>query len=293
MTSLIPILVAVVALVLGVLLILTLTGRSKSNAAATVERSKNTKGREALIRSASKKLASNPRDPKALTEVGAIYFIDQSWEKAYKVYQVLVELAQGGGQGVNAFEASFRMGMSALKIGNTNEAYRGFSMARSINANDFEANYNLGALEFDRKNYDRATQLLQVAAKRDPEHPATLRLLGHAFFRLKKAKEAMTFIRKAIDLAPDDKESLFTLGECYQEAGQVDQALRIFAHLRADPILGPNACLYSGTINMDQHQTEKAIQDFEIGLRHKGMKPDVATDIRYRLANCCKLSIIA
>ncbi|MHC6202498.1 tetratricopeptide repeat protein [Breznakiellaceae bacterium SP9] len=266
-----------------------LTGRSKQNVSADLERSKTTKGREAVLKSASKKLASNPRDPKALTDVGAIYFMDQSWEKAYKVYQILVELAQSGqgqGQGLNAFEVSFRMGMSALKIGNANEAYRGFNMARTIRPNDFEANYNLGALEFDRKNYERAAQLLQVAAKIDPEHPATLRLLGHSFFRLKKAKEAMAFIRKAIDLAPDDKESLFTLAECYQEANQVEQALRIFAHLRADPVLGPNACLYSGTINMEQHQTDKAIQDFEIGLRHKGMKPEVATDIRYRLATC-------
>jgi restriction endonuclease Mrr len=94
----------------------------------------------------------------------------------------------------------------------------------------------------------------------------------------------MNFIRKAIDLAPDDKESLYTLAECYYEANQTEQAQRIFSHLRADPAMGPNACLISGMINTEARQYEAAIQDFEIGLRHQNIKPDVLVELRYRLA---------
>jgi tetratricopeptide (TPR) repeat protein len=113
-----------------------------------------------------------------------------------------------------------------------------------------------------------------------------LRTLGHAFFRLKKNKEAMTYIRKAIDLAPDDKESLFTLAECYYEANQTEQALRVFTHLRGDPVMGASACLTCGIINSEVRQYEKAIQDFELGLRHENIKPDVKVELRYRLAQC-------
>jgi hypothetical protein len=101
---------------------------------------------------------------------------------------------------------------------------------------------------------------------------------------MKKNKEAMTYIRKAIDLAPDDKESLYTLAECYYEANQTEQAQRIFAHLRGDPVMGASACLISGTINADARQYDKAIQDFELGLRHENIKPDVRIDLCYRLA---------
>ena len=94
----------------------------------------------------------------------------------------------------------------------------------------------------------------------------------------------MTFIRKAIDLAPNDKESLYTLAECYQEANQTEQALRIFNHLRADPVMGPESCLIAGTIHLDTRQYEAAIQDFEIGLRHQNIKADILMDLRYRLA---------
>jgi tetratricopeptide (TPR) repeat protein len=65
---------------------------------------------------------------------------------------------------------------------------------------------------------------------------------------------------------------------------QTEQAVRIFSHLRADPQMGPNACLFSGTINMNSHQYEQAIQDFEIGLKHEIIKPDISLELKYRLA---------
>jgi len=139
-------------------------------------------------------------------------------------------------------------------------------------------------LEFERKNYEKAVQLLAAARTQDPDSPAVLRYLGHSLFRLKKPKEAMNFIRKAIDLAPEDKESLYTLAECYHEANQIEQALRIFNHLRADPVMGPNSCLIAGTIHLDTRQYEAAIQDFEIGLKHTNIKVDILAELRYKLA---------
>jgi tetratricopeptide (TPR) repeat protein len=101
---------------------------------------------------------------------------------------------------------------------------------------------------------------------------------------MKRSKEAMSYIRKAIDLAPDDKESLYTLAECYYEASQTEQALKIFGHLRPDPIMGPNACLFAGTIHMESRKNDLAIQDFDMGLKHQNIKPEIATDLRYYLA---------
>jgi tetratricopeptide (TPR) repeat protein len=228
-------------------------------------------------------LDQNPRDPEALAELGDLYYREENWDQAYKTYGTLSEL---GTQGPNEFEANLRCGMSALKLGLIEEAHRALSAARSMNQNSFEVAYNLGVLEFQRKNYEKAIQILNQARIQDPEHAPTLRTLGHAFFRLKKNKEAMTYIRKAIDLAPDDKESLFTLAECYYEANQTEQAVRVFSHLRGDPAMGASACLTCGIINTEARQYEKATQDFELGLRHENIKPEVKVELRYRLAQC-------
>ncbi|MDR0376060.1 MAG: tetratricopeptide repeat protein [Treponema sp.] len=232
------------------------------------------------LKEAHKKLAQNPKDPEALLTVADDFYAQGNWEEAYKTYTTLTEV---GGSG-DEFTVYCHYGVCAFKLGLIDNAYKGLTVARSLKQNDFDVNFNLGVIEFQRKNYERAVQLLQSARIVNPEDAATLRCLGHAFFKLNKHKEAMTFIRQAMDIAPNDKESLFVLGECYLEAKQVDQALKIFTHLRSDPVMGANACLICGNINIDMHAYDKAIENFEIGLKHENIKPDVALELRYRLA---------
>jgi lipopolysaccharide biosynthesis regulator YciM len=282
MSGMVSILAAVLGLVIIVILFIVINERSRGGG---LKRGKHEKSREALGKEAMKRLGQNPRDPGALYTMGDVFFQDSAWEKALKVYETLLEIiASGQAPGINEFEVNLHYALSALKLNMDDSAYRALTTARSLRQDNFEVNFNLGYLEFQRKNYEKAIQLLQQARVQDPESPAVLRYLGHAFFRIKKPKEAMNFIRKAIDLAPDDKESLYTLAECYYEASQTDQAQRIFTHLRADPNMGPSACLFSGTINAEARQYEAAIQDFEIGLKHQNIKPDVQMELRYRLA---------
>ncbi|MCL2043886.1 MAG: tetratricopeptide repeat protein [Treponema sp.] len=246
---------------------------------------KRSKDRDSRLQEANRRLAHNPLDAEALSVLGDVYFGDESWDRAMKAYETLSDLiSRTQIPGIEAFEVHSRYALSALKLNMTDQAYKGFTMARSLKQNNFEVNFNLGTLEFERKNYEKAIQLLKMAQAMNPESPAVLRYMGHAYFRLKKPKEAMSFIRKAIELAPDDKESLYTLAECYYEANQTDQALRIFNHLRVDPVMGPSACLISGTIHVEVRRNDLAIQDFEMGLKHQNIKPDILAELQYYLA---------
>jgi len=246
---------------------------------------KRTKGKEIILREANKRLAQNPLDPEALSSLGDLYFQEDSWDKAIKPYETLADIVtRSAVQGINTFEVYSRLGQCAMKLNMTELAHRGYSMARTLKIDSFEVNSSLGMLEFEMKNYEKSIQLLQQARLQNPESPSILRYMGHAFFRLKKPKEAMSFIRKAIDIAPNDKESLYTLAECYYEANQTDQALRIFSHLRPDPVMGPNACLTSGIIHVETRRYELAVQDFDMGLKHQNIKPDILLELRYNLA---------
>jgi tetratricopeptide (TPR) repeat protein len=278
----IPVLIGVLAIILVIGLIFIMSSRSGK---ALLGSGKMIKDREIAIREANKRLVQNPNDVEALYTLATVYFEEENWDKAMKVYESLIEKTSTNTvKGIDPFEIQLRYGLSAKKLNLLEQAYKGFSTARTYRQDNFEVNYELGAIEFERKNYERAVKLLQQARTQNPDNPAVLRFLGHALFRLKKPKEAMTFIRKAIDLAPDDKESLYTLGECYQEANQTEQALRIYNHLRADPVMGPNACLIAGTMHLDARKYEAAIQDFEIGLKHQKIKPDILVELRYRLS---------
>jgi tetratricopeptide (TPR) repeat protein len=282
MSGLLPILAVVVILIIVVLIFVLMMGRSRDGSGG---RRRGSMNRDAAMRDANKKLSQNPKDPQALKTLADIYFEDEAWDRAMKQYEILGEVCSTGAPpGIDEFSIHLRYGISALKLNMLDQAYKGFSTARGLRQDNFEVNYNLGYLEFQRKNYEKAIQLLNQARALEPDNPAVLRYMGHAFFRLKKPKEAMNYIRKAIDVAPDDKESLCTLAECYYESNQTDQALRIFNHLRADPVMGPHACLYAGMIRTDTRFYEEAIQDFEIGLKHQNIKPDILVELRYRLA---------
>jgi len=251
----------------------------------SIESGRLTKDRDAAIKDANKRLIQNPNDPQALYTMASVYFEEGNWDKAIKAYESLIDqLSVSTIQGIDVYEVFLRYGKSARKLNLLDQAYKAFTTARGHKQDSFEVNFELGVLEFDRKNYEKAVQLLTSARTRDPDNPAILRSLGHALFRLKRPKDAMNYIRKAIDIAPDDKESLYTLGECYQEANQTEQALRVYNHLRADPVMGPSACLNAGLIHLNTRQYEMATQDFEIGLRHQNIKADVLAEIRYRLA---------
>jgi tetratricopeptide (TPR) repeat protein len=275
MDGVIPILAAGLVLGIGAVLVVSLMGRSRGG--------HKTKGRDAIVRDANKKLTQNPRDHGALLAIGDVYYQEENWEQALRAYETLSELTTTY-PSMDEFTINQRYGIAALKMNQPNEAYKALTTAMAINPGDFEVNYNLGSLEFQRKNYEKAILHFQKAKLKDPEHAPTLRGLGHSLFKTRKYKEALASIRKAIELAPDDKESLYTLAECYFEANQTDQALKIFAHLRADPVMGPSACLFSGTINANQRQNEKAVEDFEIGLKHENIKPEILIELKYRLA---------
>jgi tetratricopeptide (TPR) repeat protein len=280
--SMIPILIGIAAFVLVVIVIVFMISRTSN---VSSKGTKSSKEFEASVREANKRLAQNPNDAEALLILANAYFDEETWDKAMQTYEAVIDHLPGSRiQSAEHFTIYKRYGIAARKLNMLEQAYKGFSTARSQRQDDFEVNYELGALEFERKNYEKSIQLLSQARSQEPDNPAVLRYMGHALFRLKKPKEAMTFIRKAIDLAPDDKESLYTLGECYHEANQTEQALRIFNRLRADPVMGPNASLVSGTMHLDTRQYEAAVQDFEIGLKHQNIKADILAELRYRLA---------
>ena len=282
MVGIVPLLVVVIFLAAVLIALLLVTGK-KGDRSNDKRKKQKTKGRDAIIREATRRLAQNPKDPESLVAIGDVYYRDEAWDKALKTYEVLIDLC-GSNPDLDEFEVNMRYGMAALKLGRIDDAHKGLVIARTLKQSNFEVNYNLGNLEFNKKSYEKAIQLLQQARTQDPEHVPTLRYLGHALFRVKNYRESLALLKKAIDLSPDDKESLYAMAECYYELNQTDQAIKIFTHLRADPMLGPNASLFAGTIHLNQHQFPKAIMDFEIGLKHENLKVEVAVELKYRLS---------
>ncbi len=241
------------------------------------------KDTNAIIREANKRLSQNPKDPDALLALAEAHFQTQKYDKAMRSYSILLELCATNKE-LDEFTITLRYAIAAMKLQNFDEAYKSFMICKTMNPEVFDVNYNLGYLEFRKGNFEKAAVLLANARKADPEHGPTLKYFGHSLFKISKYKEAAGVLRKALEIQPEDKETLFILGQVYHNLSQNEQALKVFTHLRPDPVMGPNAALYAGTIHISANQYDKAILDFEIGLRHENIKPETALELRYRLA---------
>ncbi|MFP4643302.1 MAG: tetratricopeptide repeat protein [Spirochaetales bacterium] len=240
--------------------------------------------RATILKKANKRLAQNPKDARALSEIGDLYYREQDWEKAFATYNALLELAPSA-EGIDEFDVTLRHALSALRTDKLDEAYKGLAYARQHRPDLFEVNHNLGYLEYRKKNYEKAAALLREANEQQPEHGPTLRYYGQTLFRLKQYRNAITMLQRAVSQEPGDKESQYVLAQCYYELGQNEQALKIFSHLRADPVYGPSASLRSGIIRAQQKKYDQATKDFEIGLKHAKIKQEVKLELKYRLAN--------
>jgi tetratricopeptide (TPR) repeat protein len=281
--ELLPLAAAVVILLIVAVVLSIAFSAKKADRPGRNEKKLSSKDRNQVLKEANRRLAANPKDHKALAALGDLAWEDQDWERAFKAYSTLAEVGAGSAD-VDEFQVNSRYGIAAFRLGRLDDAYKGLMVARTIKQDDFDVNYNLGVLEYQKKAYEKAVVLLKQASTLNPDHTQALRQLGHAYFKIKAYRDALFSLRKALDLEPGDKESLFTAAECYYELGNLEQALKVFTHLRADPGLGPSAALFAGTIHMNQRQYDKAVADFEIGLRHQDIKIDVVLELKYRLA---------
>ena len=244
---------------------------------------KHKRDRESLVREANRSLSQNPKDPEALQTLADLYYDEQAWDKAFKTYAALLEISATSPD-LDGYYINLRHGLSALQLKQYDTAYKSLVFARSLTSGGFDLNYNLGYLEFLRRNYEKAVSMLRAAREEQPEHVGSNRYLAQALYKIKKYNDAIGLLRRVVELQPEDKESLFVLAQAYFELGQEDQAARIFSRLRTDPTYGPRAALFSGTIRLKQKQYENAQTDFELGLRHQNIQPEIAVELRYRLA---------
>lgn len=284
-TIFVPILLAGIAvLAVGGYLLIGKRDSSNAGQAKRPKKQQRTRDRSAILRDANRRLSNNPRDHEALRSLADLYFEEQAWDKAMKSYGVLVNMAATNSD-VNEFEVTARHGLSALQLNDYETAYKDLLLARSMNTESFEVEYNLGYLEFRRGNAERAVQLLTNANGMRPEHIPTQRYLGRALYKGRRYKDAQRHLRAVVDAEPEDREALFYLAQSHYELGQNDQALAIYTHLRPDPVLGAHAALYAGSIRASKRDYEQAIIDFELGLRHEKVRPEVELEMRYRLAD--------
>lgn len=257
----------------------------KNGGGSTKDKKTSNRNKAQIIKEANKKLAKNPHDPVGLIPLGDVYFSSQIWDKAYLIYNDLSKLDSKSGF-VNLDECFLRLGISALQLGKNPEAVQALVSAYKINSVSFENNFYLGKAMFNQKLYEKSVPLFKKAILAKPESTGVYFLLAQSLYFAKKYRECLSFFKKALDEDPSNKEALFNMSDAMFQEGRGDRAIKIFMHLRADPVYGARSCLRAGIFHTKINDLNSAIQDYEIGLKHENEPSDIRVEIEYNLARC-------
>ena len=243
------------------------------------------KNKAQIIKEANKILAKDPHNPDGLEPLGDVYFISSIWDKALPIYDTLTKLGIKDGR-INLYNAYYRAGICCIRLERYPEAINYLVGATKLNGTTYEANFSLGYAFFKSTAYDKAIPLFKKALIINPAQTELNRYLGQSFYNSNKFRDSLPYLRKALDEDPSDKETLFCMANAMVQEGHGEKSIKVFMHLRADPVYGARSCLQAGLYHAKLNQIDEAIQDFEIGLKHENTPPDIKIDIQYNLARC-------
>ena len=278
------IIAAVVILSVVVLLVVIFGSKGKSGGKSRLGANRQ-KNSAQIIRDANKKLQKNPHDCDALSQLGDVYYSSQVWDKAYPIYEQLVRLA-GTGSGIDTFAIPLRCGICAMHLDKLPEALSALGIAYKKNPHDYEVNYYVGQAFFKDKQYDKAVPCLKKALIANPEAEGIYLLLGQSYYYGHHYRDCLPCFKKALTEDPSNKEALYDMADAMTQEGHGDKALKVFMHLRADPVYGARSCLEAGIYHTSLGDFTSAMQDFEIGLKHENTPTDILLEILYRYAQC-------
>ncbi|MBE6350900.1 MAG: tetratricopeptide repeat protein [Spirochaetaceae bacterium] len=280
MESVSSIVIAVVSVVVCIFVLYFISNIQKKKKNAPLS-----KKRATIIRDATKKLSQNPHNAGALNELSDLYYREHLWDKAFPLFDLMLGLATSN-KDIDPYQTALRQGVCGLKLGKYEDALKGLVSAIKINRESFESNYYLAQAYYYLKEYEKAVPYLKRALAVNHEATDIYEWLGLSLYNLKHFRDALPYLKRALTDKPELKAVLYAMADSMQQTGFGEKALKVFMHLRPDPEFGARSCLAAGTMHMNSGALEKAEQDFEIGLKHSNIPPEVLLEIKYRLAGC-------
>lgn len=244
------------------------------------------KGRTTAIRDLEKKLIHDPHNIQNLESLGELYFMENNWDKVWHIYKTLYDISSVHPQ-VDYAKATCRMGIAAFNLSKYDEAIQSFMLSGKREPDVFETNYYLGKALSEKGIFDKAINCFKKCRILNPDNLSVFADLGLTYFKANHFKDALPYLKKILDEDPSNKEILFDMAISLAECGIIDKALKIFMHLRPDPIYGAQACLEAGRMHEKQKDFENAISDYEIALKLPSITDSLLMQIKYRYASCC------
>lgn len=126
------------------------------------------------------------------------------------------------------------------------------------------AGWEEGITAFQAGNYAQAAEEFKSVVEAQPDWPGGHRMLGQSLLKLGRSQEALTHLRKAYDLGPDDVSVQLVLGQAYVQTGRYRDAAELLGTINAASLpKAQQAALHQLlAVSLDKTgQTSRAVQE--------------------------------
>jgi tetratricopeptide (TPR) repeat protein len=147
------------------------------------------------------------------------------------------------------FDALMTIGTAYQRLGRIEDATRYIETARELYPKSGEPSSRLASLALltPKQDSERILQLMETAAKLEPQNAGYLYNLGWAYDQLGQTAKATELYQRAIKASPLTFEAMNNLALIYNDAGQPERALPLLTQaMRTDP---ENEAVYANAAN--------------------------------------------
>ncbi len=238
------------------------------------------------INALKKLIEKNPFDIQSRMELIKLYIEENNFNEAIKQLNSILTNTRKD-PGFNPRETNKLLAECYLNVDKLDDASKVFSILRKEYPNDPYAYVELGKLEKERGNIERATKYFAKASSLDPENMDSVTELGILLFDLKKYPESLTTLQTVLTKQPDDPTVNYYLGELRVIYDNLKEAFNHFLKAKKDPRYALNSLLNVSLILRRYDKLDDARRVLTSVLKFPDLKKDEIVETRYQLGETC------
>lgn len=222
-----------------------------------------------------------PKNVKSQQDLANYYYENGDYVKAAQIYSVLIGNASVNRK-LDGFNISLRYGISLMKTGHLDQAYKYVADAFLMNRSDFTAASTLGLIEYKRGNYDTAIIRFKIADQIRPRDRQVRKYIGLCLFHLNKYNEAYPLLNACLEYDSDNRELIYCVAKCCVQMGRSEEALKAFNYLKNDEEYGLLACLEVGGIYLSKGMNDEALSFLQQAAAAQNLGYEESLELQYR-----------
>ncbi|MEZ5013005.1 MAG: tetratricopeptide repeat protein [Chitinophagales bacterium] len=122
-------------------------------------------------------------------------------------------------------------GCKYLALGDYDKAVHAFEDVLRIDPHNAAANYQLGSIYYNFGNFNDALGFLEQAVQYDYTNTYYLELYAKVLMFGAKYSDAINILNDLLKLDPDNYETYYRLGDCYEKMGKMNDALHVYENM--------------------------------------------------------------